>query len=203
MPVGWCDWVPRNRNPVFFLGWFFRKHGLENVHILSINIRAKTDKKSFSKSQVVLMATYRGNEPMAALIKEKDTCSNALVDLWCVIDFMEKVGFEKKTMAEKVRKMVRKLGMAQIAQKGCLEGFILLLFLGCWATAKLTIGFQPWPKFTSSVAKKVSFPLSTIFRSELEEMPLPFLLGQGFCVNHLIKFLLWPGYTPLLFPQKP
>lgn len=77
------------------------------------------------------MATYRGNEPMAALIKEKDTCSNALVDLWCVIDFMEKVGFEKKTMAEKVRKMVRKLGMAQIAQKGCLEGFILLLFLGC------------------------------------------------------------------------
>ena len=31
------------------------------------------------------------NEPMAALIKEKDTCSNALVDLWCVIDFMEKV----------------------------------------------------------------------------------------------------------------
>ena len=55
---------------------------------------------------------------MAALIKEKDTCSNALVDLWCVIDFMEKVGFEKKTMAEKVRKMVGKLGMAQIAQKG-------------------------------------------------------------------------------------
>ena len=56
---------------------------------------------------------------MAALIKEKDTCSNALVDLWCVIDFMEKVG-------------VRKLGLdgANRAKRDDLEGFILLLFLG-------------------------------------------------------------------------
>ena len=29
---------------------------------------------------------------MAALIKEKDSCSGSLVDIWCVIDFMEKVG---------------------------------------------------------------------------------------------------------------
>eukprot|EP00438_Fugacium_kawagutii_P034406 Skav207741 [mRNA] locus=scaffold362:418386:423561:- [translate_table: standard] len=31
-----------------------------------------------------------GREPMGALIKEKETCSTALVDIWCVIDFMEK-----------------------------------------------------------------------------------------------------------------
>lgn len=148
------------------------------------------------------LATCQGNEPMAALIKEKDTCSNALVDLWCVIDFMEKVGFRKKTTGEKVRKKtVGKLGQRKL-QKGCLEGFILLLFPVFWGTAKLTIGFQPWPKFTSSVAKNASFPLSTIFRSELEEMPLPFLLGQGFCVNDLTEFLLWPGYTPLPFPKN-
>ena len=32
---------------------------------------------------------------MSDLIKEKDTCSTALVDIWCVIDFMEKVALFK------------------------------------------------------------------------------------------------------------
>ena len=77
---------------------------------------------------------------------------------------------------------------------------ILLLFLVLWGTAKLTIGFQPWPKFTSSVAKKVSFPLSTIFRSELEEMPLPFLLGQGFVsiiwLNSCFDLVILPSPSP-------
>lgn len=70
-----------------------------------------------TKNRFRKVATCRGNEPMAALIKEKDTCSNALVDLWCVIDFMEKVGFRKKTTGEKVRKMVGKLGQRKL-QKG-------------------------------------------------------------------------------------
>lgn len=33
----------------------------------------------------------QSREPMSALIKEKEICSTSLVDIWCVIDFMEKV----------------------------------------------------------------------------------------------------------------
>jgi hypothetical protein len=29
---------------------------------------------------------------MSALIKEKEICSTSSVDIWCVIDFMEKAG---------------------------------------------------------------------------------------------------------------
>lgn len=151
-------------------------------------LQFKTDRIIFQSEVLMATATCRGNEPMAALIKEKDTCSNALVDLWCVIDFMEKAGFEK----EKSRKMVGKLGQRKL-QEGWLEGFILLLFLVFWGTAKLLV-FNP--------EQNSQGVLSTIFRSELEEMPLTFLLEQGFCVNDLIEFLLWPGYIPPPPPQN-
>ena len=39
-----------------------------------------------------LLETIEENsvEPMAALVKEKERCGSALVDIWSVIDFMEK-----------------------------------------------------------------------------------------------------------------
>ena len=43
------------------------------------------------------MATA-GREPMSALIKEKEICSTSLVDIWCVIDFMEKAGSDREDL---------------------------------------------------------------------------------------------------------
>ncbi len=170
-----------------------------NFHILSIHFSSKNWPNHFpvasfddevvrkfradpslKKQLYTLTATCRGNEPMAALIKEKDTCSNALVDLWCVIDFMEKVGFEKKKDGR--RWYESWVWMANMAngqrkfQEGCLEGFICCC--SWFFEALLSYWFPTLTKIHKFCCKKVSFPAS-LDQQNWKRCPSPVFAWSG------------------------